>query len=75
MPFFYRSHTGKIFKQKGSKKIYDAAIYAIPTLFMNSIQNFIANLINIFLQKSKRQSEKQISVKGGHFPPSPLPAA
>lgn len=33
MSFFYRSHTGKIFGRKVGSKIYDAVIYAIPTLF------------------------------------------
>ena len=37
MSFFYRSHTGKIFGRKVGSKIYDAVIYAIPTLLKSII--------------------------------------
>lgn len=72
MSFFYRSHTGKIFGRKVGSKIYDAVIYAIPTLLKSIITRTCRKIF--FIKMMIRQSEKQISVKEGHFSPSPFQA-
>ena len=72
MSFFYRSHTGKIFGRKVGSKIYDAVIYAIPTLLKSIITRTCRK--NIFYKNDDKAIGKQISVKEGHFSPSPFQA-
>ena len=66
MSFFYRSHTGKIFGRKVGSKIYDAVIYAIPTLLKSIITRTCRK--NIFYKNDdKAIGEADISKRRTFF--------